>query len=88
MTVVHYTTEEGGEWHPALSTHRPEAIHVALVEAEILIRDDGTPVAVNVLDFPDFHSLRVAGERWRPGPGSGPLYKGGRHARSPETWPR
>ena len=67
MTVVHYTTEEGGDWHPALSSATPEAIHVAVAEAEILIRDDGTAVAVNVLDFPDFHSLRVAGERWDAG---------------------
>ena len=64
MTPVHYTTEEGGEWRPALSSHSPEEIHVAVVDAEILVRDDGTPVAVNVLDFPDFHSLFVAGERW------------------------
>ena len=64
MTIVRYTTEEGGEWHTGLSTHSLEAIHAALAEAEVVQRDDGTMMAVNVLDIPDFHAIRLEGERW------------------------
>jgi hypothetical protein len=64
MTAVHYTTDEGGAWHAALSSHSPEAIHGAVATAEIIRREDGTMLAVDVLDFPDFHSIQVAGERW------------------------
>jgi hypothetical protein len=64
MTALRYTTEEGGEWRPALSRHSEAAIRMALVDADILVRDDGMPIAVNVLDLPDFHALRLEGERW------------------------
>jgi hypothetical protein len=64
VTPVRYTTEPEGEWRPALSRHTEAAIRMALGDVDILLRDDGTPIAVNVLDLPDFHAIRFEGERW------------------------
>jgi hypothetical protein len=61
---VRYTTEPEGEWRPALSRHVEAAIRMALVDADVILRDDGTPIAVNVLDLPDFHAIRFEGEQW------------------------
>jgi hypothetical protein len=63
-TRVQYRPRPGSAWHAYVSRHSPDEIHVAVEDAELVTQDDGTIVAVEVLDLPAFHALRVRGEQW------------------------
>jgi hypothetical protein len=63
-TLLHYRRRPGSPWHSYVSRHSPDEIHGAVAEADLVTQDDGTIVAVDVLDLPQFHALRVQGEQW------------------------
>jgi hypothetical protein len=63
-TRLHYRIRPGSPWQSYVSRHSPDEIHGAVGEAELVTQDDGTIVAVDVLDLPAFHALRVGGEQW------------------------
>jgi hypothetical protein len=63
-TLLHYRRRPGSPWHSYVSRHTPDEIHVAVMESHLFTQDDGTIVAVDVLDLPEFHALLVGGEQW------------------------
>jgi hypothetical protein len=63
-TRLHYRSRPGSRWQFYVSRHSPDEIHGAVGEADLVTQDDGTIVAVDVLDLPAFHALRVGGEQW------------------------
>jgi hypothetical protein len=63
-TRLHYRRRPGSAWQSYVSRHSADEIHMAVGDADLLTQDDGTIVAVGVLDLPEFHALRVGGEQW------------------------
>jgi hypothetical protein len=63
-TLLHYRRRPGSPWHSYVSRHSPDEIHGAVAEADLVTQEDGTIVAVDVLDLPQFHALRMQGEQW------------------------
>jgi hypothetical protein len=63
-TRLHYRSRPGSPWQSYVSRYSSDEIHGAVEDAELITQDDGTIVAVEVLDLPAFHALRVRGEQW------------------------